>query len=47
MFQALEYSLDVIRQLRVPVARLRSRDRNLHDQIRAAASPVSLNLAEG
>jgi four helix bundle protein len=47
MFQALEYSLDVIRQLRVPVQRLRARDRDLHDQIRRAAGSVAMNLAEG
>ena len=47
MFQALEDSLEVIRMIRGPVARLRLRDRALWEQIRGAASSVTLNLAEG
>ena len=47
MFQTLEVSLDLVRSLRRPVERLRGRDRGLSDQIRRAASSVSLNLAEG
>ena len=46
-FDALEISLDVIRSLRQPLARIRLRDRSLHDQIRSAASSIPLNLAEG
>ena len=44
---ALEVSLDVIRSLREPLSRLRSRDLKLYDQIRRSASSVALNLAEG
>jgi four helix bundle protein len=47
MFQALEVSLELVRSLRRPVERLRVRDRDLSDQIRRAASGISLNLAEG
>jgi len=47
MFDALEVSLDLVRSLRVPVLRLRRRDRALSDQVRRAASSVALNLAEG
>jgi four helix bundle protein len=47
MFQALEVSLELVRSLRRPVERLRVRDRALSEQIRRAASGVSLNLAEG
>jgi four helix bundle protein len=47
MFQALEVSLDLVGSLRRPVERLRSRDRALSEQIRRAASGISLNLAEG
>jgi four helix bundle protein len=47
MFDALEVSLDLVRSLRRPVQRLRVRDRALSDQIRRAASSLSLNLAEG
>ena len=46
-FHALERSFDLIRSLRGPVHALRSRDPGLHRQIRAAASSISLNLAEG
>ena len=46
-FQALETSLDVIRALRGPVSSLRIRDAKLCDQIRRAASSVTLNIAEG
>ena len=47
MFQALELSLDLVRSLRRPVERLRVRNRSLSEQIRRAASSISLNLAEG
>ena len=46
-FDALEVSLEVIRELRKPIQSLRSRDPKLYDQIRRAASSISLNLAEG
>jgi four helix bundle protein len=47
MFDALEVSLDLVRSLRRPLERLRSRDRCLCDQVRRAASSVPMNLAEG
>jgi four helix bundle protein len=47
MFDALEVSLDLVRALRRPLVRLRSRDRCLCDQVRRAASSVPMNLAEG
>ena len=47
MFDALEVSLDLVRSLRRPLARIRVRDRSLHDQIRSAARSIPLNLAEG
>ena len=46
-FIALETSLQLIRALRRPISPLRLRDPKLHDQIRRAASSISLNLAEG
>ena len=46
-FDALEISLELIHSLKQPVARLRSRDPKLHQQIRSAASSIALNLAEG
>jgi four helix bundle protein len=44
-FDALEVSLELIRSL--PQAIAGERDPHLHRQIRAAASSVPLNLAEG
>jgi four helix bundle protein len=44
---ALDVSLDLIRRLRSPVSALARRDPSLADQLRRAASSVSLNLAEG
>ena len=46
-FDALEVSLEAIHSLRVPLARIRSRNSKLHDQIERAASSVPMNLAEG
>jgi four helix bundle protein len=46
-FETLELSIDLIYKLRQPVARLRTKDAELSSQIRAAASSVALNLAEG
>ena len=46
-FHAFEVSLDLVRSLRRPLESIRRRNPELHRQIRAAASSVSLNLAEG
>jgi four helix bundle protein len=46
-FEALEVSIDVVRSLRQPLEILRSRDADLHRQIRRAASSVALNISEG
>jgi four helix bundle protein len=46
-FDALEVSLELIRSLPRAITLLRERDPQLHRQIRAAASSVPLNLAEG
>ena len=46
-FHAFEVSLDLVRSLRHPLESIRRRNPELHRQIRAAASSVSLNLAEG
>ena len=46
-FDVLEVALDLVRSLRSPVGRIRFRDRGLWEQIRAAASSIPLNLAEG
>ncbi len=46
-FEALELSLDAIRILRQPVKIITSRDPKLADQLRRAASSVSLNLSDG
>ena len=47
MFIAYEVSLDVIRSLRTIVPQIERHDRDLADQLRRAASSVSLNLREG
>ena len=47
MFIALSVSLEVVRGLRPVVDRLKTKDRDLADQISRAASSVTLNLAEG
>jgi four helix bundle protein len=46
-FDAFEVSLHLVSTLRGPLDRLRSRDRNLADQARRAATSVPLNLSEG
>ena len=46
-FEALELSIDLIRQLRAPVVQLRRRDPDLEKQIRRSASGISLSVAEG
>ena len=47
MFIALTVSLEVVRGLRPVVAQLKTKDRDLADQLARAASSVTLNLAEG
>ena len=46
-FEALELSIAAIQSLRSPLERLRTKDGDLYRQIRASASSVPLNLAEG
>ena len=46
-FHALDVSIDAIRSLRSPLLTIRPYDSSLAQQIRRAASSVSLNLAEG
>ena len=46
-FIALKISLDAIRSLRQPLAKIRRSDPDLARQIRRAASSSALNLAEG
>ena len=46
-FEAYDQSVRLIQLLRAPATRLRSRNPELHRQLRRAASAVSLNLAEG
>jgi four helix bundle protein len=47
MFIAYVVSLDVIRNLRSIVPAIKKHDRDLADQLRRAATSVSLNLGEG
>ena len=47
MFIAYEVSLDLIRTLRPIVPAIKKHDRDLADQLRRAATSVSLNLGEG
>ena len=46
-FQALDVALQLVRNLRSPVERIQAHDRPLADQLRRAATSISLNLAEG
>ena len=46
-FEAFDLSLLFIRRLEPVARRLRTRDAELHRQLRRAASSISLNLAEG
>ena len=46
-FETLEAALELIALVRKPLEALRSRDPDLHRQIRTAASSLALNLAEG
>ncbi len=47
MFHAPEVSLELIRSLGEPLSVIRSRDPQLFDQVRRAATSLALNLAEG
>ena len=47
MFDAFEVSLELVRALRTPCAVIRRADPKLYTQIRAAATSIPLNLAEG
>ena len=47
MFDALEVSLEMVRELRGSLAEIRTRDRDLYLQMRRAAASIPLNLAEG
>ena len=47
MFIAYEVSLEVIASLRKIVPQIEAQDRDLADQLKRAASSVSLNLSEG
>jgi four helix bundle protein len=47
MFIAYEVSLDVIKSLRRVLPQIERNDRDLADQLKRAASSVSLNLSEG
>ena len=46
-FIALDVSLELIRSLREPVARLRRHDSALAKQLQTAASSIAANLGEG
>ena len=47
MFIAYEVSLEVITSLRKVVPQIEAHDRDLADQLKRAASSVTLNLSEG
>ena len=46
-FDCLEISYQLIRELRVPLTRIRRVDGRLHVQLRTAAASIALNVAEG
>jgi len=46
-FEAFDVSLEMIRSLRGPLARIKTRDAPMDTQIRKAGSSVAQNLAEG
>ncbi len=46
-FRAYDLSLEALRLTRAPLARIRTADRHLADQLQRAAVSVGLNLAEG
>ncbi len=46
-FHAFDVSLDLVRSLRAPLLVIGRHDRSLCDQLRRAASSVTLNVAEG
>ena len=46
-FQAFDVALDLIRQLREPLAAIAQRDPSLAQQLQRAAASVPLNLSEG
>ncbi len=47
MLEVLEVALEVVADLRRPMDALRVRDRDLHRQVKRAASSMTLNIAEG
>ena len=46
-FVAFDVSLELIRVLRLPVAKIREHSKRLADQLDAASESVALNLGEG
>ncbi len=46
-FQVLDLAIQAVETLRSPIARIRSCDRDLGEQIRRALSSVALNIGEG